>query len=257
MQPLQGQRYLVTGAAVRIGRAIALAFARAGARVVVHYRHAEAEAAQLLAELSQFGDGHESIQGDLCLPAERERLIPELLTGGRRLDGLINNASVYRRERLIDTTDESLAANFDINFIAPFLLMRDFARHCHQGSIINLLDQRVGRVEPGAGTYGLAKKCLRDATEAAALEWAPQIRVNAVAPGLVLPPPGADPDKLQGLLPNIPLGQVSSPEDIAEACLFLAASKSITGHILYVDGGMHLAATVRPEVAKADYSGPR
>jgi NAD(P)-dependent dehydrogenase (short-subunit alcohol dehydrogenase family) len=125
--------------------------------------------------------------------------------------------------------------------------MLDFVRECRRGFIINLLDQRISRVEPGAGSYGLAKKSLRDATEAAAVEWAPEIRVNAVAPGIVLPPPGVSPDQLEPLLVNVPMGSTSSCEEVADACLFLASSTTVTGQILYVDGGMHLAATVQPE----------
>ena len=141
--------------------------------------------------------------------------------------------------------------DYEVNFVAPFTLMQQFARHCRAGFIINLLDQRVATTDPGAGAYGLAKKSLRDVTEAAAIEWAPAIRVNAVAPGLVLPPPGVAPEKMLPLLANIPMGCPSSPEEVAAACVFLAMAETITGHILYVDGGMHLAPCVQPEQEKS------
>jgi NAD(P)-dependent dehydrogenase (short-subunit alcohol dehydrogenase family) len=97
-------------------------------------------------------------------------------------------------------------------------------------------------VDPGAGAYGLAKKSLRDATEAAALEWAPEIRVNGVAPGFVLPPPGVSPEKMEKFLPGIPMRRAATPEEIADACWFLATAPILTGQILFVDGGLHLTA---------------
>ena len=124
---------------------------------------------------------------------------------------------------------------------------------CRRGCIVNLLDRRVAGVDPAAGSYGLAKKALRDATEAAALEWAPDIRVNAVAPGYSLPPPGVDPEKMLPLLEGVPMRQPSSPEEIAAACVFLARSPTVTGHVLFVDGGLHLAHGGPAEVPRADY----
>jgi NAD(P)-dependent dehydrogenase (short-subunit alcohol dehydrogenase family) len=244
MNPTHPQRVLVTGAAVRIGHAIALRFARGGAAVAVHFNRSEAEARQLLAELERLapGAGHRPVRADLRNPQERERLIPDLAAAGFVPDCLVNNASTYRRCALRSLTPEQLQDDFDVNFVAPFQLMRDFARTCRRGAIVNLLDQRVAGVDPGAGAYGLAKKALRDATEAAALEWAPEIRVNGVAPGFVLPPPGIAPEKMAKFIPGIPMRRTATPDEIAEACWFLAATPAVTGQILFVDGGLHLTA---------------
>ncbi len=247
---------LVTGGAVRIGREICLAFARTGAAVVVHYRRSAAAAEALLAELNQLGGGHRLVAGDLVCAAVRERLIADLLASGCRPTCLVNNASTYRRRPLAKVDEACLREDFEINFMVPFLLMRDFANHCGEGCIVNLLDQRVAAVEPSAGAYGLAKKCLRDATEAAALEWAPRIRVNAVAPGLVLPPPGVSPAKMLPLLANVPMGEASPATEVAAACVYLASTPSITGQTLFVDGGLHLTRPLRPELAEADYAPP-
>ena len=253
--PLSNSRVLITGAGVRIGRRIARAFAEAGAQVVVHYNRSEREAAVLVEELNAIHGGHECVQADLLDPAGRRNLIPELLRGGKSLNFLVNNASVYRRCPLVQVDEDRLRRDYEINFVAPFLLMRDFSRYCEEGCIINLLDQRVATVDPSASSYGFAKKSLRDATEAAAVEWAPRIRVNAVAPGIVLPPPGVAADKMAPLLRHVPMAQTSSPEEIADACLFLASSKTITGQIIYVDGGMHLVgAAATAEVDEADYA---
>ncbi|MGI5923753.1 MAG: SDR family oxidoreductase [Lentisphaeria bacterium] len=231
---------LITGAALRIGRAIAKAFAAQGDRVVIHYRHSAAAARELLAEIGGEVRGHRLIQADLADLDAAAQLIPDLLAQGLRLDGLVNNASHYSRRLLRDCDQQAMADAFAINFFAPFALMRAFARHCQRGYIINLLDQRVNAVDYQAGAYALAKKALRDATEAAALEWAPTIRVNAVAPGLVLPPPGISPERMAALIQNIPSQERSTEEEVAEACLYLAQARAVTGQILYIDGGLHL-----------------
>jgi len=254
MDELKKTRVLVTGAGVRIGRQIALGFARAGAKVVIHYNRSAEEAGTLLQELNRFSSGHETVQADLLHEVERRELIPALLRSGYALNCLVNNAAVYRRCPLAQVDLERIRQDYEINFVAPFLLMRDFAHYCEEGNIINILDQRIATVDPSASTYGFAKKSLRDATEAAAVQWAPRIRVNAVAPGIVLPPPGVPHANVEPLLAGVPMAQTSSPEEIADACLFLAKANTITGQIIYVDGGMHLAPPVRMEIDTADYS---
>ena len=195
----------------------------------------------MLDKLAAYGTGHALVQGDLTIAEERKRIMPQACkAAGGHLDVLVNNASAYQRAWLCDVTEEQMRRDFEINFFAPFLLMQDFAHHCNSGNIVNLLDQRVNTVDPAAGTYALAKKALRDATETAAVEWAPDVRVNAVAPGIVLPPPGVAREKMLPLLENVPMQTNSSSEEIANACLFLAASETITGQTIYVDGGLHL-----------------
>jgi len=254
MQDLGATRVLITGGGIRIGRAIALAFARAGARVIVHYNRSEREALDLVRELETIRSGHQAVKADLSNTTARHNLIPSLLRPGETLNCLVNNAAVYRRCPLAKLESARFREDYEINFLAPFLLMRDFARYCDEGSIVNILDQRVALVDPSASVYGFAKKSLRDATEAAAVQWAPRIRVNAVAPGLVLPPRGVGPNKVQRLLRYVPMAQTSSPEEVAEACLFLTRSRTVTGQVLYVDGGMHLVSPAMHELDEADYS---
>ncbi|MFO7821520.1 MAG: SDR family oxidoreductase [Lentisphaeria bacterium] len=244
---LNSRTVLVTGGAKRIGRAICRAFAEHGATVIIHYRHSQAEAEALREELRQHGDDHVAIQADLTIPEQRRKLIARSLEINGQLDFLVNNASVYRRSRLRDVNDEEARKDFDINFFAPFALMRDFANCKGNGSIINLLDQRVAKADPAAGTYGLAKKALRDATEAAAVEWAPEIRVNGISPGVVLPPPGVSKEKMVPILKGVPMQTNTTPEEIANACIYLATAETVTGTILNVDGGLHLVTPLHGE----------
>jgi len=241
------QRILITGAAVRIGRGIAEAFAEAGADLIVHCRHSQSAGAALVEQLRQrTGGEHQLVQCDLTDAGERRQMLADIVAGGP-LHGLINNASVYRRRELRDLELDQLRHDYEINFIAPFDLMRGFAQLCGRGWIINLLDQRVALVDPGAGAYALAKKSLRDATEAAALEWAPAIRVNAVAPGFVMAPPGVDPAKMTPLLRHVPMQKASTAAEIAAACRYLAEAETVTGTTIFVDGGLHLG---RPPIAE-------
>ncbi|MDT8392047.1 MAG: SDR family oxidoreductase [Lentisphaeria bacterium] len=256
---LENWEILVTGGAVRVGRAICEAFAEHGARVIVHCHHS-IRAANLLVEklpLAANGKEHSVVRGDLTDRDFRAGLIPGLNQRGIRLNCLINNASTYRRSPLQSLSETAIREDFDINFFAPFMLMKDFAEHCGSGCVINLLDQRITLVEKNTGAYGLAKKALRDATEAAALEWAPAIRVNAVAPGYSLPPPGGSEENMRPLINNIPMRQASPPAHIAAACLFLATSETVTGQVLFVDGGMHLTSPGREETWRSVTPGNR
>ena len=229
---------LVTGAAKRIGRAIATGFAEAGWRVVVHYNRSRNEAEGLCASLP--GRGHSTLQGDFSTAESIQALLDRLEASKLHLDCLVNSASCYSRLPLAKTALPDMAAIYHVNFFAPFQLMRFFAEKMGCGCIINITDQRVSGVDPDAGIYALAKKSLRDATEAAALAWAPRIRVNAVAPGLVLSPPGVPPEKIQPLLKRVPMQVRSTEQEVASACLFLAHAETVTGQTIYVDGGMHL-----------------
>ena len=234
------QSVLITGAAKRIGRSLALAFAESGWRVAIHYNRSRDEAEALLASLGGTATGHAIVQADFSEPASAARVIPDLQTQGFIPDVLINSASKYTRLPLAKATPELLSEAMTVNFQAPFELMRSFHSQIGKGCIINILDQRVAYVDPAAGPYALAKKSLRDATLAAALEWAPDIRVNAIAPGLVLSPPGVPAERLQPLISRIPTQARTTEGDLGSAALFLATSPAITGQILYVDGGLHL-----------------
>ena len=224
---LKGKRALVTGGAVRIGKAITQVLQAAGVDVVVHYRNSKAEAEAL----SSF-----TVQADLQSMEECSRLIER----SGPLDILINNASIFTKDSLADTTPERVQREFQINLFAPMELTRAFAAQAESGAVINLLDRRIRCNDITCTPYSIAKKGLENLTQLAALEYAPDITVNAVAPGPILPPPGNSAESARELAGNIPLENLPSTEQITEAVVFLLQADSITGQVVYVDGGQHL-----------------
>ncbi|VGO18763.1 SDR family oxidoreductase [Pontiella sulfatireligans] len=224
---LEGKRALVTGGAVRIGKAITEALQAAGAEVVVHYC-ASADEARALSP--------HTVQANLQSLEE----CSELIDRAGPLDILINNASLFTKDRLAGSTPERVQREFSVNLFAPMELTRQFAAQAEQGAVINLLDRRIRANDASCLPYSISKKGLEELTKLSALELAPKIRVNAVAPGPILPPPGNSGEDFRELAGNIPLDRLPTPANIAEAVLFLLQADSITGQIIYVDGGQHL-----------------
>ncbi len=237
---LPGKTVLVTGGAVRIGRALCLAFASTGARVVIHHRASAAPASALAAEIRSAGGVAFTVAGDLARPGAAEAVLRDAIAAAGPVDILVNNAAVFHKDSPGSLDRSKLQAEFEINLWAPLLLMRAFADQGRPGRIVNLLDRRIAGLDPSCLPYELSKKALAEATRSAALYWAPRITVNAVAPGAILPPPGEGPDYIRDHAGPIPAGRSPSPGEIADAVLFLAANDSVTGQILFVDGGQHL-----------------
>ena len=228
---LNGKVAVVTGGAVRIGRAICEALAREGAKVVVHYRDSEEPAAELCAAI-----GARRVRADLSTEEGCTRLMKD----AGKLDILVNSAAVFHKDPLRGVTADKLLAEFWPNLFAPILLTRAFAEQTRNGSIVNILDRRIAGLDTTCVPYLLAKKALADFTKLAALELAPGITVNGVAPGPILPPPGHGADYLRDHAGPVPLDKTFAPQDIADAVLFLVGNDNLTGQILYVDGGQHL-----------------
>ncbi|MDX9973072.1 MAG: SDR family oxidoreductase [FCB group bacterium] len=241
---LKGQVALVTGAAKRIGHAIALGLAEAGADVAVHYRRAGDEAAALCDSIRAKGRRAWAIQADLSEAAEAEALFSQVVDACDHVDILVNNASIFPENTILDVTPEDLHASMAVHAIAPLLLARRMAALGRSGCIVNLLDARVVDYDRIHAAYHLSKRALMSLTSMLALELAPSIRVNAVAPGLILPPEGKPADYLASLAHTNPLQAYGGPEDIASAVLFLVTSRFVTGQVIYVDGGRHLKGRV-------------
>ena len=244
-RPLVGQAALVTGGAKRLGRAISLALARAGADVAVHCRQSVSEAEALVKELRGLGGGAWVVRGPLDDAAQAEELFTEACRqAGGRLDILVNNASIFPKGRLVDMDPAELDRNIRVNALAPFVLGRALARERRGGCIVNMLDARITDYDAEHAAYHISKRMLATLTRMMALEFAPRVRVNAVAPGLVLPPPGEDDAYLERLKGSNPLEKHGEAGDVAEAVLFLARSPFVTGQTIFVDGGRHMRGAV-------------
>lgn len=237
---LAGRTALVTGAGKRIGRTISLMLARAGVNIVAHYNSAAGDATQLAEEVRQVGCQAWTIQADLGQPEQVTGLVDRVRELASSLDILVNNASIFPEDTLADVTVESIRRNEQINAIAPLVLSRELAALGIDGDIVNLLDTRVVDVDAKHFAYHLSKRTLLTLTKVLAVELAPKIRVNGVAPGLILPPEGKDESYLADLTHTNPLQRYGSPEEIGEAVLFLLRSRFITGQVIFVDGGRHL-----------------
>jgi len=243
-QPVEGQTALVTGAGKRLGRAIALALAAEGANVAVHYRSSEREAEETAELARQAGVQAAVVQADLGRPEEAESLLERAVEAAGPIQILINSASIFEQDRITDATLDALARNIQINAIAPLQLARAFARATEAGAIVNLLDAKMRDYDDIHAAYHVSKRMLFTLTRMMALEFAPGIRVNGVAPGLILPPAGQDESYLERLAPTNPLNTYGCAEDIADAVLFLLRGRFITGQVIYVDGGRHMRGAV-------------
>lgn len=236
---------------MRIGAAIARALAVAGADVVVHHHRSARAATALAAELRRHGVRAATVSADLRQAKARAGLLAAAGKAlGRPIDLLVNNASTYAPRRLGELTWATLQDDVQLNAWAPLELALAFAQQVGRegGSVVNLLDARIVDDDRRHAGYWLAKRMLADITRLAALELAPHVTVNGVAPGPALAPPGTPDAKgqamLAGLRARLPLRRTPTPEDVARAVVHLAASASVTGQVLFVDGGRHLG---RPE----------
>lgn len=243
-QGLSGKTALVTGGAKRLGRAVVEALAAAGAHVVIHHNFSARPAETLAEAVRAAGVNAWTVRGDLTDPVDAERVIGRGIDLAGRLDILVNNASIFPSDRLRDVTAASVMENVRVNALAPLVMSRVFAAQDREGCVINFLDTRILDYDIEHVSYHLSKRMLFTITRITALEFAPKIRVNAIAPGLILPPEGKDESYLEELAPTNPLRRYGSPLDVADAVLFLARSTFITGQVIFVDGGRHMRGGV-------------
>ncbi|MCP3678216.1 MAG: SDR family oxidoreductase [Deltaproteobacteria bacterium] len=241
---LKDKVVLITGGARRIGRAISLALAERGARVVIHYSRSGEAAEETLKEIKEHGGEGILLQADLMDEGAVAGIIGKASEWCGQVDILINNAAIFEAGGFIDTTSENWDRHFAINLKAPFLLSQSFARQIPddgQGKIIFLSDWRG--IRPGVGhfAYTLTKSALITMTKSVAKVVTPRITVNSIALGAILPPEGADEDFLARKIETIPLRRSGSPADVVATVQFLLeGSDFITGETILVDGGEHL-----------------
>lgn len=236
------QTALITGALKRIGQALSRHLASRGWNIAIHYHSSAKQAQQLRDELaSQYAKSRFAIfQANLMDEKEVQKLIPDVLKEFSTIDLLINNASVFDPSYLKETSLELLQKQMTVNFQSPFLLMRDFAQKAEPGNIINFVDTRITNNHSNFAAYSISKKALWELTKMAALEFAPKIRVNAIAPGVTLPPEDKDEKYLRNLARDIPMKKPGGLEPILRSLDFILENDHLTGQLLFADGGENL-----------------
>ncbi len=236
---LFGRRALVTGAGQRVGRAIALALGRAKMRVAVHYRSSRTGAEATAAQIRDAGGEAVLFSADLADRDEARRLADETLAAFGGLDLFVGSAASFERLRYDDLDDEAFDRSLALNLASPFALAHRLtpALRASRGSIVFITCTSATAPYKNYLPYVVSKGALRQLMRTLALELAPDVRVNAVAPGTVLPPEAMDAEALARLVSRIPLGRHGSAEDVAQAVLYLARAPFVTGEEIVVDGG--------------------
>jgi len=231
---------LVTGGAHRVGRAVARALARQGAHVAITYHASAEQAGQAVAEIKALDVEALAVQCDQSEPARVAAVFDAIKDTWGRLDILINSAAIMQQKTFLDITPEDWDATLDINLKGPFLFSQHAVRMMlvqGAGVIINIADEAGLTPWPRYVHHSVSKAGVVMLTKATALALAPQVRVNAIAPGPVLKPQGWTEERWDTLRPATPLDRLGSPQDVCEAVLYLVRADFVTGHVLVVDGG--------------------
>lgn len=235
---------LVTGAAKRLGRAIALRLAGDGYDVAIHYRSSKAEAEAVAGEIRQLGRRAALVDGELSKEAEVATLVPRAAAALGPLTALVNSASVFEDDRVETATRESWDKHLDTNLRAPLVLSQAFAKQLPagvDGGIVNIVDQQVLNLTPQFMSYTVSKAGLWTLTRTLAQALAPRIRVNAVAPGPSLKAERQSQANFDAHVKATLLERASEPADIAGAVSYLMSAPAVTGQMIVVDSGQHLA----------------
>lgn len=236
---------LVTGGARRLGRALVDAVANEGWAVAVHANRSVEAGQVTVADLESRGVPACLITADLSNAEQAAELIPRLAAKDRVPHLLVNNAALFAHDRLGTATAEGFDAHMALNLRAPLLLARAFAEALPpdaEGQIVNMIDQRIHRTSPHFLTYTMAKAGLWTLTRVLAVELAPRVRVNGIGPGIALPEERMSAERAEALVADYPLRHGGSVEEVATALRYLLNAGAVTGQMICVDGGAHLAA---------------
>jgi NAD(P)-dependent dehydrogenase (short-subunit alcohol dehydrogenase family) len=234
---------LVTGAAKRLGRAIALGLARDGWDIAVHYRDSEADAQKTVEEIIALGRAAIALKCDLSNEADTRLLLQRAVDGLGPIGCVVNSASLFSYDDAHSFGHEQLDAHMRCNLAAPLLLAQSLHAATPEGEqavVINLLDQKLYNLNPDFLSYTLSKAALQTATTMLATALAPKLRMVGLAPGLTMVSGDQTPESFEKAHQHTVLGHSSTPEDIAQAACYLASARGITGTTLLVDGGQHL-----------------
>ena len=240
---------MITGAAKRIGKAIALGMAADGWRVILHYGASKKEAEQLVQLIRKKGGDAFSLHADLSDEEQTGSLIQSALKIAGPISCLINNASLFEEDSAQTASRESWDAHMQINLRSPFVLiqaMRDQLPEGVEGNVINIVDQRVRNLTPHFLSYTISKAGLWTLTKTLALSLAPQIRVNAIGPGPVLANSRQSQEDFIKQWSSLPLGRRVNPHEIVDAIRLIIDASSMTGQLIVLDGGQHLGYSQAP-----------
>lgn len=233
---------LVTGSSRRLGREIARHLSNIGWDLALHYRVCSNEIIDFEMELKSGFPQQRfyTFKADLADISETEQLMGQVLEKFGHLDLLINNASIFEPSSLKETSVDSLIHLSQVNFVAPFILMRDFANNAPKGQVINIVDTRITNNKSNFFSYSLSKKSLWEMTKMAALELAPNFRINAIAPGAILPPKGKDEIYLEKIADSTPMKTLSGVISILRTIDYIIGNEDLTGQLIFCDGGAQL-----------------
>ncbi len=253
----QDKTVLVTGAAIRIGRAVALDMAAKGWRVVVHCNNSGAQARELAEHICSTGGQALAIEADLSEPDAAGEIFKACSSWHGTITCLINNASVFENDDLTSLTAMGWDEHLNVNLRAPVLLAQAFAAQCpaeSDGVIINMIDQRAWRLTPHFFSYTISKSALWTATQTMAQALAPHIRVNGIGLGPTMANKRQSAEDFERQAKAVPLGHGPSADEICEAVQFILSSRSLTGQMIALDGGQHLAWQTPDVVATREWS---
>ncbi|GJM06109.1 MAG: short chain dehydrogenase [marine bacterium B5-7] len=234
---------LITGGAVRLGKVFCATLANAGYKLAIHYNSSSEQAAATAKEFRETGVHCETFQFDFSAKNNVSDLITKVRKQFPDLNVLINSASVYDQATMMETPERLLERQFKVNFQAPYLLTQAFAQQCKSGNVINIIDNKIAFNQYQYSAYVLSKKSLAEFTRLAAVELAPDVRVNGIAPGVVLPASTRSQDYIDWRVEGIPLKQQGQTDNIAQALQYLLTNNFVCGQILFVDGGESLTNT--------------
>lgn len=231
---------IITGAAKRVGAAMAVYFATRGFDIALHYNSSKSEAEAVQQEIKKLGGTCEIFAHDLLETKGLSGLIDDIHNKMPGCTTLINNASIFERCEFMETSEALFDRQFNVNFKAPFFLAQAFAKKFAKGCIINIIDTDIAQNQISHFAYLLSKKTLADFTQMAAIALGPAIRVNGICPGSMLPSVENYPGYEEKVKQAVPLKSQPSLDELSEAAFWLSQQASITGQIINVDSGKHL-----------------
>ena len=231
---------LITGGAVRLGKVFSETLADAGYKLAIHYNTSSEQAAITAEEIKKKGVDVQTFQFDFSQKNDVSILIKNVREQFPDLNVLINSASAYDQANMMETSELILERQFKINFLTPYLLTQAFVQQCKSGDVINIIDNKIAFNQYQYSAYVLSKKSLAEFTRLSAVELAPDIRVNGIAPGVILPASVRSQEYIDWRVNGIPLKQQGQTKNITQALQYFLTNKFVCGQILYVDGGESL-----------------